>query len=338
MGTDTKETKRDRKTGSSRTTYLSCEAFDTGSGSDYCDSKDKDCKKWCAGSSYLNLSGTSRNTCYEMEKDTVETLADWFKERGTIGRPDYDDLNELDSDDLELLCSAVRLDYKLLERYFKDYSKNHARIMLSWVAQNKEFLDVLDNAESRGNDKGVPLLRELLKSAGTNSGSDSDKIMSGLAEDLKQDKDTDSTDQQHVLSLAEDASNEDFINYVHNNVIADDDDGLCEENDRPNPDAGTSGQPYDTDASHGNEGEDAKGYDLEACILGVYCKIAEESLATNATEDNDFRESIAGIVSNGDDVSDWINTAKTSGGLDNQGGGAISGASPAASSLLQILI
>ena len=321
---DANDTKKRSKKTSKKVTYLECEEFDTGSGSDYCEEEDTDCKKWCAGRDYLNLSSRdARDTCYEMKKDTVEKLAEWVKDRGLIERPDYSDLDELNKEDIDLLCSAVKyLDYKILDRYFSDYKSKYGKVMLAWVAQNKEVLDIFENAvDSKGRDKGVPLMKDLLKAAGTNSGSDSDKIMSGLSVDLKRDENTDREDQQHVLSLANDANNEEFIDYIHDNIISDNDDGLCEaENDRPNPDAGAASKPYNV--AEGNLADDSN---YEACILGVYCRIAARSASAVTTdeEDAEFRKDMVEFVSDGGSVSDWINTVRAEGGLNGtpRGGG-----------------
>ena len=270
---------------------LSCDQIElckgddcTCSGSDCCEENEK-CKDTCKDSfnDGLGLHSDARDTCEHLERSVVERLFELIEK---LSDPNKDKLSDIgnNDDDLELLCSAVKeLDHELLADRIDKYTSSDAKKVLGWVAENEKVIEIFKNAEDK---KGVPMFKSLLQKAGDGTTGD-DKILAGLTVDVIVEDD----DAEHVMSWAFDRGNEDLVKWIHNEIIIDRDKGLCGKE---------ANQPTE---SNNDDGE-------QACILGVYCKIASD----NKDNDNKFRKNVAEDIDS-NDVDDFIRAVVSDGGL-----------------------
>ena len=276
---------------------LKCE-LPSGNGS--CE-KDDDCVDWCEDD--LDLSGDARDMCFDLDVDTVERLDELFND--VFDKPDGEKLDDLKDEDVELVCAAVKeLDHELLEERLNYSSPSRPKYVLEWVAETKEAIEIFENAEK---DEGLKMFKRLLSEAGGGSGTVDGEVLEGLTEDV------DSDDTNTVLRIALDENNDRLVDYIHDNIIADEDE-LCSNTNLPKPQATCTaitngGTDY---ASSGSDGYDdaASDYGEEACILGVYCKIA----SANNDSHNEFRKDMAEHL-NSRNIANFIEEPIQDGGL-----------------------
>ena len=254
-----KKTDTDRKA----TSTLKCK-LPSGNGS--C-KKDKDCVDWCEDD--LNLSGDARDKCFDLDDKTVERLVELFDD--VFEKPDDEKLDDLKQEDLELICSAVKeLDHDVLADRLDYSSSSRAKYVLEWVAETKEAIEVFENAEK---DEGLKMFKKLLSRAGGQSGTGDDDVLAGLVENVASDSDED----KNVIRIALDANNDKLVNYIHDDIITDEDE-LCSSSNQPSELGNCGGtSAYSSDSEE------------DACILGVYCKMAPD----DNDGDNEFRKDIA---------------------------------------------
>ena len=290
--------------GSTTGSTLSCDLFEKCSGNDCqcsgsdCCKEDDDCQDMCKDTlsrDGLNLSGSARDTCFHLEEDTVKKLFELIED---LDQARVDRLREIgqDEDDMELLCSAVKeLDYDLLGDRIDGYTGSDAKKALGWLAESEYAVAIFENAED---DKGVPMFRNLLQQRG--SGSDDAAILDGLKEFV--DVEDDDGDSSTVMHWALDSSNHELVRWIHEKIIAADDDALCGDDNasnRPDPPSGVNQQDHKED------------YGEPACILGVYCHIS----SGNNSDDNKFRKEMADLIDSDVDVSHFIKADTAEGGL-----------------------
>ena len=295
--------------------------FPSCSGDDCCDKDDNDCDKWCKGNSYLDLSGKEATACLESDKDTVRTLAkDLFKK--VLDSPTYDELADLDEDKIKLIGAAVeKFGSELWEDRIKGLSATKAKLVLSWIAREDLVIQIFQAIDEEEEDEGVKIFKELLKKVGRGTG-DYTQILTGLEAPLQSDKRDDSDDQRHVMAIANKENNDGVIQYIHENIIVHEEEGICgadeSNNNYPDPDKG-SNKPYGAHLD-GDAGERIiEGVEQQACIFAVYCKIApypEGASNTRHADNDDFREDIAeSALDYVGDVSEFIIEQYTEGGL-----------------------
>ena len=276
------------------------------SGGDCCDAKDEDgkidkqCDRWCSDNNYLNLSGKSADKCLSLNQNTVEKLVNIFTK--TLGRSIEGRLEDLTKkEDIELICGAVKeLDTELLDDVFDGYTTStRATRALTWIASNKETIQIFKNVDAVDENEGVKLFKKLLSRAGDSDNNDDDGVLLGLANrKLKVDKNDDNN--FHILSLADRVGNNELTQYIHEQIIMGEDEGICgADSNFPSPVTSQRVADYSSD------------YEEEPCVLGVYCRIAPR----NDNTDNDFREEKAKTLKNANDVTDFIKTPTTEGGL-----------------------
>ncbi len=287
---------------------LTCE-FSSCSGSDCCTEDDEKCEEWCSKDKYLSLSGDEEDKCLGvgkepgLKKETVERLNEIFTgkfKRNKINRKNLDNLK--DRDDIELICAAVKeLGTDILNNHIEDYKEKHAKFFLSWLAREKVALEIFENAED---DDGIEMLKDLLKKAGNSSSdNESEQILIGLTKKIENLDDKD--EKLPILALADEHNNERLIEYFHETFIADDDEAICEEdksNNLPEPVSG-SGKYSNVAVAEDNK--------EQACVLAVYCKIADDGII--AEDRDDFRKAMADAT---EYSLDFIETDIEDGGLD----------------------
>ena len=241
---------------------------------DPCEDSKKCSQTWCKNA--LELSGNTLNECKDLGEDTVEDLVKLFD--NVIEDPTLSDLNDLDSEDLELVCGAVKtLGKRILEQKVDNYNATEAKDFLAWMAEKSEVMDIfrtIEEVEEDGDEEALKMIKDLLEKIGTGSGDAA--IFSGLqADDLGEDGD------KHFLAIAQDNNNSALIKYIHDKLIKNDEE-LCDDENHPAAISGLTGA-----ASRDDE--------EKACVLGVYCSIAQPSAEDDSSEE--FREAVSQIVS-----------------------------------------
>ena len=234
----------------------------------------KKCEDWCDDE--LELSGSALDECKDLGEDTVEDLVKLFDD--VFRKPTQDDLNDLDIEDLELMCGAVKkIGKDILDEKTDDYTASSARNFLAWMAEKDEVMDIfrtIEEVEEDGDEEALKIIKALIEKIGTGSGDSA--ILAGLkAATLGEEGD------QHFLAIAQDNNNSGLVKYIHDKLI-DNDEELCDEDNHPTATAGADGVDERTDGR-------------EACVLGVYCTIAPPAANDDSTEE--FRDKISQIVS-----------------------------------------
>ena len=230
--------------------------------------KDDDCVDWCKDD--LELSGSNRDACEELDKDIVKDLVDLFEE--ILEKPSAEELEDLNTDDITLMGSAIKtLGKQILEQKTEDYSRPTARDFLAWMAKNEEVLEVFKVIDE--DEEALEILKSLFEKVSANENEEA--ILNGLKEQIGEE------DGEHFLALAEDNNNRDLITYIHGELIEDEEE-VCDDNNYP---TATTGQTGATDRADHNQ---------EACYLAVYCYIAPAEADNDDNEE--FRKKISEII------------------------------------------
>jgi len=274
--------------------------FDSCSGGECCSEEDEECTEICEDKDELDLSSKAYDKCVGLAKETVEKLSDLFK--NILKTPVPGDLEELEKEDLNLIGAALKeLDSSLLLDHILKYNKSRAITVMEWLADNSVVFDVFKAAED---DDLKKMIVNLLDTAGGNNNSGDRGVLDGLSENVE----TDTTDdEQNIIALALDKGNEDLVLYIHNSLISDEDDEICEAGNHP---------AYDSNGGSSCTATEGTPADvvLEACILAAYCKIAPLDNEAN----NEFRKDIAEFLSEHRKVSQirrFIMDQEVNGGL-----------------------
>ena len=286
--------------------------------------KDKDqCKEWCSGGKYLDLPGSASSKdspvyrCLSLGRDYVKRLVELFSDKG-LKDVEEDKLKKIEEEDIGPICAAVReLDVELLENIIEDYSDGNAESILGWIAQEEKAIQIFKNTKK--DEDGIKMFQSLLEKFG----SDSDE--SGMLNGLEADIDFAGNENKNLLALALKSRNDDLVNFVHDEILKDKNEGLCgdkRKNSYPVPKEGDSA--LETPTGYGEctgsctaGGDDDPGAYIsnanskkqQACLLAVYCnKVAEGS------DEDSVREDIAVIVKDSG-IEKFIKDALSKGGL-----------------------
>ncbi len=283
---------------------LSCSLPDC-SGSDCCSKDDDDCDGWCTDKKHLDLSGKAATKCLSLEEDVVKDLAEIF---AILKKATADKLDGLDDDDIELICAGVKeLDAGLWGDLIDDYSASKAKRVLNWMSNNEAIVEVFENAED---DDGIEMFKDLLKKAAGGAEDGYAKILKGLETVVNTSADAD--DRRPLIALAAKDGRDRLVRYIHEELIVDEDEGICgQSSNRPVADGASS-------YLSGEVTEADKNFKEEACILAVYCTIDKHIVSS---DQNKFRKNIADTVDSGD-VTSFISTDQIDGGLDPTSPGA----------------
>ena len=241
---------------------------------------------------------------FDLDDETVEDLVFLFDD--VLEKPDDEKLDDLKKEDVELICAAVKeLDYKVLDDRLDYSSSSRPKYVLEWVAKTKEAIEIFENAEDN---EGLKMFKKLLSRAGGNSGTGDEDVLAGLIENVASESDED----KNVIQVALDENNDRLVEYIHNDIIADEDE-LCSDTNLPTVDSSVnkldcsaksgSGDDLDNTAYRSDSAEDA-------CILGVYCKMAPG----NGDDANEFRKDIAEYLKHRN-IANFIEQSVDDGGL-----------------------
>lgn len=122
----------------------------------------KKCQDWC--SDELELSGSALDECEDLGDETVEDLVKLFDD--VFKKPTQDDLDDLDSEDLELMCGAVKkIGKDILEEKTDDYTASSARNFLAWMAEKDEVMDIfrtIEDVEDDGDEEALKIIKTLI--------------------------------------------------------------------------------------------------------------------------------------------------------------------------------
>ena len=148
---------------------------------------DRSCERMCDD---IYSSSRDRRDCQDMSIAIVERLKDVFD---ALEDGDFDELEGIDPDDLDLLVS-VSVDP--LEDVIRDYGRREARDMATWLAENPDIVNVFEKEED---DYG--LFEDLFKEI------DSD-ILKGFGRENIASGDS-------FIELAVDSNNDAALEWVH---------------------------------------------------------------------------------------------------------------------------
>ena len=269
-------------------------------GYECCYEEDSQCDNWCEDE--LDLSGRQYDACITLEKDIVEDLVALFEEK--LKRPKEEDLEDLEKEDVELICAAVKeLDHDILGDRIDDYNSARAKQFLEWAAEEESVVEVFTNAKKN---ESVKMFKRLLHKA---SGAGGDTTDQGVLEGLTKGVNSEEAGE-HVLYLAFKQSNEGLVKFIHKKIVSHKDE-LCDKKNQPLPDtAALVDRNGDGDTDDADETYKSVGFEKEACMLAVYCKIAAAG-----DDAADFRSDMANFLGDGGDVGDFIEEPLADGGL-----------------------
>ena len=283
---------------------LKCE-LPSCSGSSCCDKEDKDgdldedCEDWCKKD--LSLSGDAYDKCLALDEIVIEDdLLFLFDDR--LNRPDFEELESLKSKDIEIICAAVKhLDSDLLSDRVDKYSTADAKSMLEWLATEETILEVYDSAED---EEGIKMIKKLLGTVG--GGTDDGDILKGIGLDVSRDN-----DDENVLQLALKSGNENFVKYIHDEIITHDKE-ICAESNQPVPNATVIIPVEGGGTIKYLDKQPKNGYHYEACVLAAYCTISDKM---NDEDGDEFRKDMADFISQSGIVN-FVKRKAEDGGLD----------------------
>ena len=272
------------------------------SGSKCCDKEDKDCDKWCSDYDYLHLSGDGLDKCLSLEKKFVEKqLVALFND--ILTNPSEDKLIKMvQQEELDAVCASVKeLDVDLLEDLIEEYSSYDARLFLHYMGVQTPAIEIFEKTPEK--EDGVEIFKALLEKAGNSS---SDKAVEKILQALKTKIKFEDDDEETVLERALNHNNSRLVQFVHKNIVTDNEEGICgEDNESYHPVPGTTYPlPGGSDAER-----PAEAKKRQACILAVYCYIDD------TREGNRFRRSLSFLLKE-KQVQTFIRLPHGKGGLE----------------------
>ena len=280
------------------------------------------CEEWCEDD--LNLDSDGEELCLTLDRDTVDSLVFIFDDNEALKEPDDEELvKNIKDSDISLICSAVKeLGSRIWSRLIDNYGGSQAKAVLGWVAEEKDVVQIFEKAED---EDGIEMFKTLLeKAGGSSSGSGDNRVVAGLNVDF--DFNDDDNNNFNVLNRALDNNNDKLLKFIHRDVLEDSKAGICGEKKKSNwPEPEKSATA--SDGFHYKEGsgggDDADRQKQRACILGVYCKVAERGEGTTEDDnrDNSLREDLAKKLSDSG-MESFIERKTSDGGLSHDTSGA----------------
>lgn len=276
-----------RTTSRSRATSvtLDCALPKECSGSDCCEDDD-DCEDQCDDW----FSGKAEKECLKLSKedvDEIDTILEILKDAKE------DELDDIKDDSVDLLCAVLDdLDHKAWLSEVSRYTTAKAKRVLAWMIDDDKVTALLDSINS---EDAVEIMEKLISRVGSGSVTTATpaSILAGLNTTIGDDNDK-------VLVFADDANNEEFIEWIHENIVEEE---ICVTTSRPTCDATPPGNDVSPCTSPSVDRQ------LEACKLGVYCKVIPD-------DEEDTRASVAEILGDGD-IEDFISAPLGEDGLDD---------------------
>ena len=268
-----------------------------------------DCSKACNDL----FSGDSRKECLRYKPGIIFDIEEMV-ENGALNRPTEDNLSEVDE---QLLCILLDIDPDPWLEQIEDYSRTRSETTLHWV------VDENISSYFTSDDDQKEIMEQLFASLGGDERVTSLNIFEGFKRDVSVDDDDDE-DIPAIYYFSENDGSDDSeaFRFVHEFTLVDE---VCKKSNRPTANiAGSTdvrtcgsgdnspcyGKETDTSVSGRVTQEEAEDeFNLQACILGVYCHIAD-----GHEDAEDLRETVADIL-NESDVVDFIEADVIDGGL-----------------------
>ncbi len=245
---------------------------------------DSDCKSGCR-----DFFNSGEYECFELPEDTGKKMVDVLD---ALEENKFSSLK--DDEDMESLCLAVKIDEESWYDIIKSYSSRKAKEALNWIADNKNVTDMImdmDDSISEGIFKGL-----LSQAGGSFNGDPGDVTDDDLLKGLE-----DSSDR--FLEEAVKEGNYVLVNFIHEFLVQEE---ICYASE-DNFEGAVSGCGSSTcyTSEDKKEADDRK---KEACYLAVYCQVLSGGNKSRARRD------LAEMLNN-DDIDDFINDDRVSGGL-----------------------
>ena len=280
------------------------------------ENKDNDtCSEVCRD---LFTTKDARDTCLEYKPEIifdVKELVDLLK------LPTEEKLEgEVDR---QTLCVLLKIGPDPWIEEIKDYRSSKAKTVFKWmVDENISSYFVEDDHQK-------DFMEHLFSSLGGEKRITSDNIFDGFKEEIEDDNDEE-LPALFYLSENDGSRSSEAFQFVHELILVDE---VCKKSNRPEANVAVRYRTYNTCGRDNNKlcyGQDRetsvtgitdrvstadaeKYFNLEACILGVYCHIAT-LVDDDEFDPDDLRENVADILSDGE-VTDFIKTDVADGGL-----------------------
>ena len=290
------------------------------SGGGCCNEEDTECVTWCKDTLDLKKGEKAYNRCIALEKTILETIVERFDAQ--LKEPLANEIKDFTTPDIELICGAVKgLDPEILLNLFKGYTQSEAQLILQWLVARSEALNLFKNVTDK--ETRARLFRTLLHRASSASGNPTHEgVLAGLATTIE----TNYFDERgHIIHLAFDKNNKELFQFIYDEIITDEEEGLCMKKNRPEPTDQLVMDCTDKDTRNPDGEfypvEHASDFAEEACILAVYCHVSgfvnfDQSLGDHRIGDSEFRERVSEMLG-GDDsaVFRFIREPEYAGGL-----------------------
>ncbi len=294
----------------------------TSNASDKC--KDKECNNNTSYCGYYTGENEDNDTCSEVCKDLFtgdardtcleykpEIIFDVKELVDLLERPTEDKLE--DEVDKQTLCMLLKINPDPWVEEIEDYSSGRAEVVFRWV------VDENISSYFTENDHQQDFMKQLFSSLGGEDKVTPDHILDGFMSDVEVDEDDDEQlPALFYLSENDGSKNSEAFQFVHELILVD---KVCKNSNRPianaaNTSCTTSSCKYGKDGEAESKitvkkAEDA--FNLQACILGVYCHVAGVD-AREHEDGDDLRENVAHILNDGE-VTDFIEAPVEEGGL-----------------------
>ena len=266
-----------RRTGTAASIKLNCVLPKTCSGSSCCE-VDDDCEDQCDDW----FSGKAEKDCLKLSQDDVDDIDNILE---ILKDAKEDELDDISNDNVDLLCTILDdLDHNAwFDKSVKSYTTAKAKRVLAWMIDDDKVTALLDSIDS---DDAVEIMETLISRASTSNPVTAQTILAGLDTSVGDDSD------DRVLIYADAANNEEFIEWIHENIV---DKKVCTNAVLPVCQTNTACSAASTDARR------------TVCKLGVYCKIIPKG------DEEDTRASIADILGDSE-IEDLIETAQSTAG------------------------
>lgn len=290
-----------------------CESNQCDSDTSYCEyyggSSNNDCNDACKSL----FTGDARRECLRYKPDIIFSIEEMVD--NIFRRPTEDNLADVDDD---LLCLLLKIGPQPWLDEIEEYSRSRAETVLKWVVDEDIGTYFMTDEEQK------EVMEQLFVALGGEDRITSHNIFEGFKRDVE---DEDDEDLPAIFYVAEydSSSNSETFQFVHELIVVDE---VCKESNRPKANvAKHNNSPFNTecggDPCYGRDiepattgvadrvstGDAEDEFDLQACILGVYCHIA-----AGYADADDLRENVADVLDDSE-VVDFIEVEVAEGGL-----------------------
>lgn len=290
-----------------------CDSNQCSQDPNYCDYYESRSNNDCSDACKDLFTGDARKECLRYKPDIVFGIEEMIDT--IFRRPTEDSLADVED---ELLCVLLKIGPQPWLDEIEEYSRSRAETVLKWVVDEDIGPYFMTDEEQKD------VMEQLFVVLGGEERVTAENIFAGFKREMEDDDEND-IPALFYISENDGSRNSETFQFVHELTLVDE---VCKESNRPRANvARVSGTAYDTqcggDPCYGKDIEasatgiadrvsiaDAEDeFDLQACILGVYCHISD-----GYTDAEDFRETVADILDDSE-VMDFIEIEVAEGGL-----------------------